>query len=70
MKLYNKKTRNLRLTNVLGDSRVRAGSMIVVNLDLGDMKLQNFMLVEACKHTYKESEHWMDLTLRGGEFVG
>ncbi len=70
LKLYNKKTRNLKLTKVLGDNRVRAGSMIVVNLDLGDMKLRNFMLVESCKHTYKESEHWMDLTLRGGEFVG
>lgn len=70
LKLYNKKTRNLKLTNVLGDNRVRAGSMIVVNLDLGDMKLRNFMLVESCKHTYKESEHWMDLTLRGGEFIG
>ncbi len=68
--LYNKKTRNLKLTNVLGDNRVRAGSMIVVNLDLGDMKLRNFMLVESCRHTYRESEHWMDLTLRGGEFVG
>lgn len=70
LKLYNKKTRNLKLSNVLGDNRVRAGSMIVVNLDLGDIKLKNFMLVESCKHIYKESEHWMDLTLRGGEFVG
>ena len=70
LKLYNKKTRNLKLTNVLGDNRVRAGSMIVVNLDLGDMKLKNFMLVESCRHTYKECMHWMDLTLRGGEFVG
>lgn len=70
LKLYNKKTRNLKLANVLGDNRVRAGSMIVVNLDLGDIKLKNFMLVESCKHTYKESEHWMDLALRGGEFVG
>lgn len=70
LKLYNKKTRNLKLSNVLGDNRVRAGSMIVVNLDLGDVKLRNFMLVESCRHTYKESEHWMDLTLRGGEFVG
>lgn len=69
LRLYNKKTRNLKLTNVLGDNRVRAGSMIVVNLDLGDIKLKNFMLVEKCKHIYKESEHWMDLTLRGGEFI-
>lgn len=70
LKLYNKKTRNLKITNALGDNRVRAGSLVVINLDLGDMKLKNFMLVEKVKHTYKESEHWMDLTLRGGEFVG
>ena len=70
LKLYNKKTRNLKVTNALGDIRVRAGSMIVVNLDLGDVKLKNFMLVEKCKHIYKENEHWMDLTLRGGEFIG
>lgn len=70
LKLYNKKTRSLKLTNVLGDNRVRGGSMVVVNLDLGDIKLKNFMLVESCKHIYKENEHWMDLTLIGGEFVG
>lgn len=70
LKLYNKKTRSLKLTNVLGDNRVRAGSLIVVNLDLGDVKIKNFMLVESCRHIYKESAHWMDLTLRGGEFVG
>ena len=70
LKLYNKKTRNLKITNALGDNRVRAGSMVVINLDLGDIKLKNWMLVEKCKHTYKEGEHWMDLTLRGGDFVG
>ena len=69
LKLYNKKTRNLKLTNVFGDNRVRAGSLIIVNLSLGDMTVKNFMLVEKCTHTYKESEHWMDLTLRGGEFI-
>jgi len=70
LKLYNKKTRSLKITNALGDNRVRAGSMVIINLDLGDMKLKNWMLVEKCAHTYKEGEHWMDLTLRGGDFVG
>lgn len=70
LKLYNRKTRSLKLTKVLGDNRVRAGSMIVVNLDLGDWKVRNFMLVESCKHTYREGEHWMDITLRGGEEIG
>lgn len=67
--LYNAKTRNLTIKNAIGDTRVRAGCMVVVQLDLGDMKVQNLMLVEKCKHVFKESEHMMDLTLRGGEFV-
>lgn len=68
--LYNKKTRNLKITNAFGDIRVRAGSMVVVKMDLGDVQVQNFMLVEKVTHKFKESEHWMDLTLRGGEFIG
>ena len=69
LKLYNTKTRKLSLSNVKGDCRVRAGSMVVVVLDLGDVKLQNYMLVESCKHTFKKDEHTMNLTVRGGEFV-
>ena len=70
LKLHDKKTRTLKITNAIGDNRVRAGSMVVIRLDLGDMKLNNFMLVESCKHIYKQGEHWMNLTLKGGEFVG
>ena len=69
LSLYNKKTRNLTIKNAFGDVRVRAGSMIVVIMDLGDMKLKKLMLVEKCKHEFKESQHLMTLTLRGGEFV-
>lgn len=68
LKLYNAKTRTLTIKNAFGDVRVRAGSMIVVQLDLGDKKLQNLMLVEKCKHEFKESQHFMSLNLRGGEF--
>ena len=69
LSLYNKKTRNLTIKNAFGDVRVRAGSMIVVIMDLGDMKLKTLVLVEKCKHEFKESQHLMTLTLRGGEFV-
>ena len=69
LKLYNSKTRNLKISNIIGDIRVRAGSMVVINLDLGDIKLKNFMLVEKAKHTFKQDEHFMELTLRGGEFI-
>ena len=67
--LYNAKTRNLTVKNALGDVRVRAGSMIVVMLNLGDINVKNLMLVEKCKHEFKESQHLMTLTLKGGEFV-
>ncbi len=70
LKLYNAKKRNLRITNAVGDVRVRAGSMVAVKLYLGDVKVSNFMLVEKVKHTFNLDEHFMDLTLRGGEFVG
>jgi len=70
LSLYNAKTRKLKITKAFGDTRVRAGSMVVVKLALGDINVQNFMLVEKCVHTFNENEHWMDLTLRGGEFVG
>ena len=69
LSLYNKKTRNLSIKNVFGDVRVRAGSMVVVMLYLGDMTVKNLMLVEKCKHEFKENQHFMDLTLKGGEFI-
>jgi hypothetical protein len=69
LKLYNAKTRKLKITNAIGNLGVRAGSMIVVNLALGDITVKNFMLVEKVTHKFKMDEHFMDLTLRGGEFV-
>ena len=68
--LYNAKTRKLKISKAFGDIRVRGGSMVIVKLALGDINVQNYMLVEKAVHTFNESEHYMDLTLRGGEFVG
>lgn len=69
LKLYNSKTRKLKIKNALGDVRVRAGCLVGVALDLGDIIANSYMLVENVCHTFKESEHFMDLTLRGGEFI-
>ncbi len=68
LKLYDQKTRGLKITKAFGDVRVRAGSLIAVKLDLGEIKLHNFMLVERASHTFKNGEHFMDLTLKGGGF--
>lgn len=69
LKLYNQKTRNLSIKKVFGDIRVRAGSMIFILLELGDIYLNKRLLVEKCKHTFTTDSHFMDVTLRGGEFV-
>ncbi|WP_270942519.1 XkdQ/YqbQ family protein [Romboutsia lituseburensis] len=69
LKLYNQKVKSLNLKKVFGDIRVRAGCLVAVVLDLGDMKIQNYMLVDKVKHTINSGEHYMDLTLVGGEFV-
>lgn len=67
--LYNSKTRTLSIRNAFGDLRVRAGSVLPVILDIGDIKVNQYMLVEKCKHTFKNDEHFMELNLRGGEFI-
>ena len=67
LKLYNRKFKTLNIKNVFGDTRVRAGSSVIVNLDLGDTRVRNYMLVEKVKHIFKFQEYFMDLTLRGAD---
>ncbi|HBG4635014.1 TPA: C40 family peptidase [Clostridioides difficile] len=67
LKLYNKKTKSLSLKNAIGDIRVRAGCLVPVFLNLGDIELQNYMLVEKVKHTFENNSHFMDLTLVDGD---
>ncbi|MDF2873322.1 MAG: hydrolase [Sporomusa sp.] len=69
LQLYNRKTRNLSINNAFGDIRVKAGTSIGVQLDLGDIAVNNYMLVEKVKHVFNNKEHLMNLTLRGGDFV-
>lgn len=70
LSFYNNKTRNLTISGAIGDLKVRAGCLIPVNLNLGDIDFKNYMLVEKVKHTFENNNHTMDLTLAGGGFVG
>jgi hypothetical protein len=69
LELYNKKTRNLKVDGCLGDLRCRAGTMVVVQLYLGDISVSNYLLVEKAVHTFKNDQHSMSLNLRGGDFI-
>lgn len=68
LSFLNRKRRTLDIKNVFGDLRVRAGVMVVVQLNIGDMILNQFMLVESCEHKFSDGEYFMDLKLSGGDF--
>lgn len=67
LKLHNKVFRNLSIKNHLGDIRVRAGSGVYLDLNLGDMIARQHMLVEKATHHFNNGHHTMDLTLNGNE---
>ena len=69
LSLYNQPKRTLAIPGVIGDLRVRAGSSVIVSLDLHDVKIRNFMVCEKVSHKFEKGGHTMDLTLRGGSFV-
>ena len=66
--LYNQVTKKLTIKNAFGDPNVRPGCLIPTLLDLGDIQLKNYMMVENVTHTFKLDQHTMDLTLVGGGF--
>ena len=65
LKLYNKKTRELKVTGAFGDAEVRGGTLIPVILDLGDSTISNYMLVDKVVHKFDKDYHSMDVTLEG-----
>jgi len=67
--LYNQKTRHLTVKNAFGRPNIRAGSAVMVSLNLGDIIANQFLVVEKATHIFNGDEHFMDLTLIGGEFV-
>lgn len=67
LELYNRKKRSLTVKGVRGNASVRAGSLVAVQLDLGEIRLAQMMMVTSAKHNILDTEHTMDLTLKGGE---
>ena len=65
LQLYNRKTRELKISDAFGSTEVRAGTLIPVRLDLGDISTNNFMLVEKVTHKFNNDHYTMDLTLEG-----
>lgn len=70
LKLYDTICRTLTIKGVIGNKKVRAGSLVPVTLNLWDIKVSNYMLVEKVTHIFKNREYTMDLVLSGGGFSG
>ena len=66
---YDRKTRKLTIKNAFVRPDIRAGSAVMVSLNLGDIIANQYLMAEKGVFTFKEDENMMDLTLVGGEFV-
>lgn len=67
---YNKLNRKLKLKGVIGNLNVRAGAVIVLRMELGDLaEKDRYFIVEKATHTFSDGRHTMDLTVIGGEFT-
>lgn len=65
LSLYNKPSKSLSVKGAFGDVRVRAGCLIPVLLDIKEMQLKNYLLIESVTHKIDEGFHTMDFTLKG-----
>ena len=68
LNLFNRPRRTFSIQNALGDTRVRGGSMIGVKMKVGKQNIMQFFVVSSVTHTFKESQHLMNLSLMGGLF--
>lgn len=66
---YNRPEKSLSVKGVLGDARIRGGSLVYVTPDFNGKRTgTEAMMVEKVKHTFSDNSHTMDLTLSGGDY--
>lgn len=69
LSLYNNVSRSLKINNAFGDIRAHAGASIFVNLNIGDIILCDYMLIEKATHVFEDNLHTMSLDLRKKSFA-
>ena len=67
LELNNRVRRKLSISGALGDTSIRGGSSVVLDLALGDQTVRQFSIVDAVTHTFSNDHHEMDLQLSGKE---
>ena len=68
LKLYGNKKKTLSISGIIGNKKVRAGSLVPIMLKVHELSIANYMLVEKVTHTFKNHEWTMDLIVSGGDF--
>ena len=63
--LYCRKTRELKISKAFGHTSIRGGTLIPIRLNLGDIQVDNYFLVDKVVHNFEESHYTMDLTVSG-----
>lgn len=63
LKLYNRKGRELKVSGAFGDISCRAGASVICQLYLGDIDVEERMLIKSATHTFNHGDYRMDLTL-------
>ena len=66
MGMYNRVSRTISVQGALGDTRIRGGSSVFVDLYLGDHECKQTLLVTQATHTFNGAHHSMELTLIDG----
>lgn len=69
LQYYDKVTRGLDVSGCVMKGKLQAGNSVGVILNLGEIKIQNYMVAEKVTH-HITTDHWSaDLRLIGGEFI-
>jgi hypothetical protein len=67
LELNNRVRRKLSITGALGDTGIRGGSSVALDLALGDQTARLWAIVDGVTHTFHNDHHSMDLQLSGKE---
>jgi len=67
LEIYGKKKRSFSIKGAFGDTSIRGGSIIYVNYgEMGDIFIDEKMIVEKVSHVFEQGRHTMNLELKGG----
>lgn len=66
LELHNQVKRKLSIKGVFCDPRIRPGSSVIIDLNLGDVAVRKWFMVEAVKHHFKNDHSTMDLDVVSG----